>query len=203
MRAFAMHKLSLLRISFALLTAGLLIALPAQAGIESIADTITSTPETIQSETQLLISTGMIEPLVADNTGASERAELQAALKKWETRADPLDRTALTDYYAKDHLGSVRDVLTQTGTQIASYDYDPYGSLINNPTSAPEFGYAGMQYHQPSGLYLTKYRAYDPRTGRWLSRYPIGEAGGLNLYGYVGGIRFRLWIRWGWFVGEM
>ncbi|GHU24262.1 hypothetical protein AGMMS50243_27130 [Betaproteobacteria bacterium] len=67
------------------------------------------------------------------------------------------------------------------------YDYDPYGSLINNPTSAPEFGYAGMQYHQPSGLYLTKYRAYDPRTGRWLSRDPIGEAGGLNLYGYVGG----------------
>ncbi|GHU04913.1 hypothetical protein AGMMS49960_21110 [Betaproteobacteria bacterium] len=90
-------------------------------------------------------------------------------------------------YYAKDHLGSVRDVLTQTGTQIASYDYDPYGSLINNPGTAPEFGYAGMQYHQPSGLYLTKYRAYDPRTGRWLSRDPIGEAGGLNLYGYVGG----------------
>ncbi|GHU10333.1 hypothetical protein AGMMS50225_13530 [Betaproteobacteria bacterium] len=90
-------------------------------------------------------------------------------------------------YYAKDHLGSVRDVLTQTGTQIASYDYDPYGSLINNPGTAPEFGYAGMQYHAPSGLYLTKYRAYDPRTGRWLSRDPIGEAGGLNLYGYVGG----------------
>ncbi|GHT88234.1 hypothetical protein AGMMS49543_26110 [Betaproteobacteria bacterium] len=65
--------------------------------------------------------------------------------------------------------------------------YDPYGSLINNPTSAPEFDYAGMQYHQQSGLYLTKYRAYDPRTGRWLSRDPIGEAGGLNLYGYVGG----------------
>jgi hypothetical protein len=36
-------------------------------------------------------------------------------------------------------------------------------------------------------LYLTKYRAYDPRDGRWLSRDPIEEAGGLNLYGYVGG----------------
>jgi len=30
------------------------------------------------------------------------------------------------------------------------------------------------------------YRAYDPVLGRWLSRDPIAEAGGMNLYGYVG-----------------
>jgi RHS repeat-associated protein len=48
-------------------------------------------------------------------------------------------------------------------------------------------GYAGMYYHARSGLYLTHYRAYDPRLGRWLSRDPIWEAGGINLYGYVGG----------------
>ncbi len=30
------------------------------------------------------------------------------------------------------------------------------------------------------------YRYYDPVTGRWLSRDPIGERGGLNLYGFVG-----------------
>jgi RHS repeat-associated protein len=44
-----------------------------------------------------------------------------------------------------------------------------------------------MFYHQGSGLYLTQYRVYEPRTGRWLSRDPIGEKGGLNLYAYVGG----------------
>jgi uncharacterized protein RhaS with RHS repeats len=32
---------------------------------------------------------------------------------------------------------------------------------------------------------FTLYRAYDPATGRWLSIDPIGEAGGINLYGYV------------------
>ena len=32
---------------------------------------------------------------------------------------------------------------------------------------------------------FTLYRAYDPATGRWLSRDPIGESGGINLYGYV------------------
>jgi hypothetical protein len=29
------------------------------------------------------------------------------------------------------------------------------------------------------------FRYYDPRTGRWLSRDPIGERGGVNLYGFV------------------
>jgi RHS repeat-associated protein len=93
------------------------------------------------------------------------------------------------EYYAKDHLGSVRDVLDQTGNVQASFDYDQYGKFINNPATAPEFGYAGMQYHAPSGLYLTWYRAYDPHVGRWLSRDPIEEDGGLSLYGYVGGDR--------------
>jgi RHS repeat-associated protein len=44
-----------------------------------------------------------------------------------------------------------------------------------------------MRYHAPSGLYLAKYRVYDPHTGRWLSRDPIEEDGGINLYAYVGG----------------
>jgi uncharacterized protein RhaS with RHS repeats len=38
-----------------------------------------------------------------------------------------------------------------------------------------------MFYHANSGLYLTHYRAYDPRTARWLSRDPIGEIGGANV----------------------
>jgi hypothetical protein len=29
------------------------------------------------------------------------------------------------------------------------------------------------------------YRYYDPVTGRWLSRDPIEEEGGINLYGFV------------------
>jgi hypothetical protein len=33
---------------------------------------------------------------------------------------------------------------------------------------------------------LTRYRAYDASTGRWLSRDPIQEKGGINLYGYAG-----------------
>ncbi|MBL8151689.1 MAG: RHS repeat-associated core domain-containing protein, partial [Blastocatellia bacterium] len=52
-------------------------------------------------------------------------------------------------------------------------------------TKEAEFGYGGYYVHRPSGLYLTWYRQYDPSIARWLSRDPIGEQGGLNLYAYV------------------
>ena len=36
-----------------------------------------------------------------------------------------------------------------------------------------------------SDLLYYGYRYYNPSTGRWLSRDPIEEQGGVNLYGYV------------------
>jgi len=90
-------------------------------------------------------------------------------------------------YYARDHLGSVRDVqVMTTGARIGSFDYDAYGKLIQKAAPiTPDFLYAGMFNIQGVGLHLTNYRAYDPDTGRWLSRDPIGENGGINLYTYV------------------
>jgi RHS repeat-associated protein len=37
------------------------------------------------------------------------------------------------------------------------------------------------------------YRYYDPLTGRWPSRDPIGEEGGVNLYGFVGNDALNWW----------
>jgi RHS repeat-associated protein len=37
------------------------------------------------------------------------------------------------------------------------------------------------------------YRYYDPVTGRWPSRDPIGERGGVNLYGFVRNNGVNLW----------
>lgn len=73
------------------------------------------------------------------------------------------------------------------GATVAQYDYDPYGQRTKlSGTADADFGYAGSYHHAPSGLNLTLYRAYDPALGRWLSRDPIGEHGGVNSYGYVG-----------------
>jgi len=40
-------------------------------------------------------------------------------------------------------------------------------------------------YDLASGVNYYGFRYYDPQTGRWPSRDPIGEQGGLNLYGMV------------------
>ena len=91
-------------------------------------------------------------------------------------------------YYAQDHLGSVRDVIDgPTGTHLGSSDYDPFGRTTHTAgdVSGVDFGYAGMFLHHPSGLYLTRFRTYDARTGRWLSRDPIGRRSGRNLYAYA------------------
>ena len=90
-------------------------------------------------------------------------------------------------FYTRDKLASVREMTDSSGNVVASYDYDPWGraNKLSGSTIDAAFGYAGYYVHAPSGLYLTQYRAYDPNFGRWVSRDPIGEAGGVNLYAYA------------------
>ncbi|MFX7914655.1 RHS repeat-associated core domain-containing protein, partial [Acinetobacter baumannii] len=69
-----------------------------------------------------------------------------------------------------------------------AYDYDPYGTPLQSTAPITDFGYASLFTAGNIGLNLATFRAYDPATGRWISRDPIGERGDPsgNLYGYVG-----------------
>ncbi|OZB82168.1 MAG: hypothetical protein B7X28_03930 [Halothiobacillus sp. 13-55-253] len=95
-------------------------------------------------------------------------------------------------YYAQDQVGSVVATVDPQGQVTARLSYDSYGNIIQSSGTLPDYRYAGLYAHPHSSLYLATYRAYDPKTGRWLSRDPIREAGGVNLYAYVSGnpIRF-------------
>ncbi|HEU5122558.1 MAG TPA: RHS repeat-associated core domain-containing protein [Verrucomicrobiae bacterium] len=95
-------------------------------------------------------------------------------------------RGASKYFYTRDHLGSIREVVDYSGNILARYDYDPYGARTKvTGTFDCDFGFCGYYVHEPSGLFLTLFRAYGSDTGRWLNRDPIGELGGLNLYNYV------------------
>ena len=125
--------------------------------------------------------TAIVEERNAAGTQASKRYYARGLV----------DRTGSEDkkyYYTFDHLGSIREVVEDDGTTVAArYDYDPFGRVEKLGGSYDvDFLYTGHFYHRPSGLHLTLYRAYDPDTGVWLSRDPLGYIDGPNPYAYVG-----------------
>jgi len=71
---------------------------------------------------------------------------------------------------------------------VAHYEYDPFGrSTTSTGTMATSFAhrFSTKPVDGPTGLYYYGYRFYDPATGRWPSRDPIHENGGVNLFGFV------------------
>ncbi len=78
-------------------------------------------------------------------------------------------------------------------------DDPPAGSAGITPTSPTKPTSGGFTHHllftsdptekspspKTAGVTYYGYRDYDSLTGRWLSRDPIGEKGGVNLYGFV------------------
>jgi RHS repeat-associated protein len=100
---------------------------------------------------------------------------------------------ATTRYYpAYDGNGNVSEYVNESGTEVAHFEYDPFGNLTET-SYADDFNSLSFTYKfstkpqdSVTGLYYYGYRYYDPVTGRWPSRDPIEEAGGMNLYGFVG-----------------
>ena len=98
------------------------------------------------------------------------------------TRADGVDYG-----YFYDANGNVTQVVRLTDGQVsAKYKYDPFGNSIgqfdsiNNP-----FRFSTKAFDYLTQLYYSGYRYYSPRLGRWITRDPIEEMGGRNLFGFV------------------
>ena len=90
-------------------------------------------------------------------------------------------------FYTTDHLGSVRELLDETGTIVAEYRYSIYGERTKvSGAGDSDFGFAGLFHHEPSGLDLATYRLYDSAQRRFISRDPLGEGVDYNLYRYCG-----------------
>ena len=92
-------------------------------------------------------------------------------------------------YPAYDGNGNVTALIDNAATVVATYRYDAYGNLLSSTggTTATEnpYRFSTKPLDNLTGLYYYGYRFYDPVTGRWPSRDPIWERGGLNLYGMV------------------
>jgi RHS repeat-associated protein len=79
-------------------------------------------------------------------------------------------------------------VKATTGTVSANYEYGPFGEVLRvSGVSAKgnTFRFSTKRANDASDLILYEYRAYSPATGRWPSRDPLGEQGGVNGYAFA------------------
>lgn len=92
-----------------------------------------------------------------------------------------------TYYYFKDANKNVTQLIDNSGNIVAKYEYSPFGKLtsvtdtIDNP-----FRFSSEYFDTETGLVYYNFRYYSPELGSWLSRDPIEEKGGYNLYAMVG-----------------
>jgi RHS repeat-associated protein len=90
-------------------------------------------------------------------------------------------------FYHADHQGSIRQITDSSGQVVNAYEYDAYGQITSSVEGIVNpYTYTGREQDAESGLLFYRLRTYDPHTGRFLQRDPIGfEAGDTNLYRYV------------------
>ncbi len=92
-------------------------------------------------------------------------------------------------YPAYDGNGNLAALVKSDGTVSARYEYGPFGELIRatGPMAGKNPFRFSTKYQDPeTGFLYYGYRYYNPTAGRWLSRDPIGEEGGLSLYHFTG-----------------
>ena len=95
---------------------------------------------------------------------------------------------AVHSYYHADGNGNVTMLIDASQLVMAKYLYDPYGNTLAQSgllADANTYRFSSKEWNANSGLYYYLYRLCDPNLQRWLNRDPIGEFGGINLYGFV------------------
>lgn len=91
-------------------------------------------------------------------------------------------------FYTFDPQGSVSERLDGTAAVLTSHVWDAHGIGQSTGVTTDPFGYKGQggYYHDSeTGFLLLTHRYYDPSSGRFLNRDPIGYQGGVNVYAYV------------------
>lgn len=96
-------------------------------------------------------------------------------------------------FHLSDALGTTRDVVDSSGNVIKSFEFSEYGDLLSLSGSSivsPKTWLGGISVNDDSGdsgMFNMGHRNYISKglLGRFISRDPIGYAGGLNPYTYA------------------
>ena len=81
-------------------------------------------------------------------------------------------------FFIKDHLGSVRAVVTESGEVVQTNEYYPFGDLFGNSgtgSSSNRFRFTGKELSAETGLYDFSARFLHTRFGRFTTIDPLAE----------------------------
>ncbi len=91
-------------------------------------------------------------------------------------------------YVQTDQLGAAQKMTDDGRAVVWDAAFTPFGeidSILGSATNNQRF--PGQYADTESDLSCNYFRDYDPTLGRYIQSDPIGLAGGLNTFGYVGG----------------
>jgi len=97
-------------------------------------------------------------------------------------------RNGQTYYPVTDANGNITEYIDETGAIVAHREFDAYGNtLVSTGAMVNDFNFwfSTKYLDHETGLYYYGLRYYNPELGRWLSRDPIEEEGGPNVYRFV------------------
>jgi RHS repeat-associated protein len=146
-------------------------------------------PEVRQTDSGWLFSAGKHVPAAKGKPSSAKPKNIHTHLK-----AKTIDDTDLSSHQAPqnakrssmkmDCSHTERTPACPAGAVRTMRSKDP-SAYQPGARAAPEFLSSWAATPPVAGMTYFGYRWYDPVTGRWPSRDPIGEEGGINLYGFV------------------
>ena len=141
-------------------------------------------------------STGSIELLKTPDYKAIANSEQGYDIDQdpvWQYQPEravkPFDAIA---FYQCDHLGTPQELTDMNGEIAWAAEYKAWGLAYEAMSKAGKAAglkqpirFQGQYFDHETGLHYNRHRYYDPHSGRFVSKDPIGLRGGINLHGYV------------------